>query len=347
MTTLVLSDLHLGARSSILATPAVRARLLERLGDADQVVLLGDVLSLRDAPVRDVLTAAGPFLDGLAEAAHGRRVVIVPGNHDHRLAEPLLEAGPTDRRPSPLGLERIHEPESGLAAELCRRLGGCEVVVAYPGLWIRPDVYAIHGHYLDCHITVPRPESLVAAGVEGIVGRLPQGRLTAEDYEAVLAPMYAFAYRRAQSEPRNGRRAPLASLGRRARVQGWRQVQGAGGLVAGALAVGAVAGLNRAGLGPFRADLSADGLGRAGQSAMGEVVARLGVDAEHVVFGHTHHAGAVAGEPRLVNPGSWVHDRRLIGDEGDRSPYWPGRYVTVGHSGPPEIESVMAEAAAR
>ena len=344
MTTLVLSDIHLGYRACILATPALRERLFERVAEADRVVLLGDLLSLRHAPLRDVIAAATPFLDGLREVA--QRVVIVPGNHDHRLAEPLLE-GPADRRPEPLGLERIEPAERGLAGELARMLEGCETSLAYPGLWLRPDVYAIHGHYLDCHSTVPRPESLVAAGVEGWVGRLPDGPLTAEDYEGVLAPMYAFAYRNAQSGPRNGRRAPLASLGRRARVQGWRRVQGISGLVAGAVAAGTVAGLNRAGLGPFRTDLSVEELGRAGNRAMGEVVSRLGVGAEHVIFGHTHHAGRVEGAPALVNAGTWVHEPFVIGDDGERSPYWPGRYVVVEDSGPPRLMSLMQEAAAR
>ena len=344
MTTLVLSDLHLGYRSSTLATPAVRERLFERVAEADRVVLLGDLLSLRHAPVRDVLAAAAPFLDGLREVAE--EVVIVPGNHDHRLAEPLLE-GPADRRPEPLGLERIEPADRGLAGELARMLEGCETTLAYPGLWLRPDVYAIHGHYLDCHITVPRPESLVAAGVESWVGRLPDGPLVAEDYEGVLAPMYAFAYRNAQSGPRNGRGAPLASLSRRARVQGWRRVQGLSGLLAGALAVGAVAGLNRAGLGPFGTDLSVEELGCAGDRAMAEVVQRLGVDADHVIFGHTHHAGPAEGAPALLNAGTWVHEPIVIGDDGDRSPYWPGRYVVVEESGPPRLESLMQSAAAR
>jgi predicted phosphodiesterase len=342
MATLVLTDLHLGARSSILSTPAIRERLIERVAEADQVVLLGDVLALRSAPVHDVLAAAQPFLRGVADAFRGQRVVIVPGNHDHRLAEPLLEQGAVSRAPAPLGLERVAAAEGGLAGEIARRLAGCDVEIAYPGLWIRPDVYAIHGHYLDCHFTVPRPESLLAAGMEGIVGRLPAGRLTAEEYEEVLAPIYAFAYRRAQSAPRNGRSAPLASLARRARAQGWRQVKGVGGLMAGALAVGAVAGLNRARLGPFHRDLSVEELGRAGIRAMAEVVERLGVDADHVIFGHTHRAETADG---LINAGSWVHERTLIADEGERSPYWPGRYVTVGDFGPPQIESVMAEAA--
>ena len=37
--------------------------------------------------------------------------------------------------------------------------------VAYPGLRLRPDVYATHGHYLDLPLTVPRIESVVASAM--------------------------------------------------------------------------------------------------------------------------------------------------------------------------------------
>ena len=31
---------------------------------------------------------------------------------------------------------------------------GTPVQLAYPGVWLRDDVYATHGHYLDCHSEV-------------------------------------------------------------------------------------------------------------------------------------------------------------------------------------------------
>ena len=81
--------------------------------------------------------------------------------------------------------------------------------------------------------------------------------------------------------------------------------------------------MNRLGLGPFGADISAHELRRAGLRAMGEVVSRLGVqDARHVIFGHTHRAGPLPGESegwwlpggaRLTNTGSWIYERRVRG----------------------------------
>ncbi len=61
MRSAVISDLHLGTRleSDVLRRPEVRARLFDALGDVDRVVLLGDVLELRQRPVAEVLEIAG------------------------------------------------------------------------------------------------------------------------------------------------------------------------------------------------------------------------------------------------------------------------------------------------
>ena len=87
MLTAVISDLHLGARpvNDVLRQPAARARLLPLLAGVDQLVLLGDVLELRQAPLGAALDAARPVFQELGETLRGRRVVIVPGNHDHAL----------------------------------------------------------------------------------------------------------------------------------------------------------------------------------------------------------------------------------------------------------------------
>ncbi len=47
---------------------------------------------------------------------------------------------------------------------------------AYPGLWVREDVYATHGHYLDCHLTIPTLERL-GIGAMGRVMRRPAARV--------------------------------------------------------------------------------------------------------------------------------------------------------------------------
>src|SRR4051794_20954385 len=93
MRTAIVSDLHLGAASGedLGRDPAIRRLLLEEIASADRLVLLGDVLELRELPLARVLESVRPFFEELGEAMAGRRIVPVPGNHDHRLAEPLLE----------------------------------------------------------------------------------------------------------------------------------------------------------------------------------------------------------------------------------------------------------------
>ena len=151
--------------------------------------------------------------------------------------------------------------------------------VAYPGLWVRPDVYAIHGHYLDSHLTVPTLERLSVGAMSRLLGR-PPGRFdSAADYEAVGAPI--FAWRDAISrEARTGsalnglatvaagepsgattgprRTATAASDRRRPGPQRVAAPPAAGSApraLVGSFPI-AVAALNRAGLGPLRADIS-------------------------------------------------------------------------------------------
>src|SRR5947207_8431297 len=87
MVTAILSDLHLGTRSQadVLRKPALRRILFERLEDADQIVLLGDVLELREQPLPAVLEIALPFFEEFGEALPDRRVIVLGGNHDHRI----------------------------------------------------------------------------------------------------------------------------------------------------------------------------------------------------------------------------------------------------------------------
>ena len=70
MVTAVISDLHLGTRTKadLLARPEVRGRLMSELASADQVVLLGDSIELRDGPASEVLATAAPFFEELGEA---------------------------------------------------------------------------------------------------------------------------------------------------------------------------------------------------------------------------------------------------------------------------------------
>jgi hypothetical protein len=192
MRTALISDLHLGAvgGADVARRPEALERLVEALAPADRIVLLGDLLEMRERSVADLLDVTRPFFDGLADAAAGKRVTLVAGNHDHALAEPWL----TRERLSadPLAAENEWGVEAGErdgpAGWIASRLSGAEVTIAYPGLRLRPDVYAVHGHYLDLHLTVPRLESIAASAMARMTGR---GRDpgSAAGYEAVLAPL--------------------------------------------------------------------------------------------------------------------------------------------------------------
>jgi hypothetical protein len=354
--TVLISDLHLGTASNgdVLRRPAALAALTERLATVDELVLLGDVVELREAALRDVLRAARPVLREIGRALAGRRITIVPGNHDHQLAAPLLERlnASEDGR---LELETVAAPPAGGAlAAVADALAGAEVRLAYPGLWVRPDVFATHGHYLDAHNTVPTLERLAVGVVERLIGGLPGGRLRPDDYEAALGPVYALAFTFAQASP-----AARRLVGGGPSMRAWRRLAGSSGarpglhvrLVGGALVGTAVAGLNRAGVGPLRADLSAAELRRAGLRGIGDVIERLGVEAGHVIFGHTHRAGPYPGDEgwtlpggaRLLNTGSWVEEPTFLGGVPHESPYFPGTWVLVPRSGPPRLERLLDE----
>lgn len=352
MRTLIVSDTHLGSRtgSDVLRHPEARAKLLEALDGVDRLVLLGDVLELRHGPATEALEPGLPVLREIGAAlAAEAEVVIVPGNHDHALVAPWLEERAAEGGVS-LGLaESVPAVDAGPVAAACAQaLGPARTRVAYPGLWLRDDVYATHGHYLDRHTTTPMFERLAIGGMRRVVRGRDGERQTPEDYEAFLAPLYAFLHVVARyTAPGAGRRRQAASSG------AWKALQKKGpgrrrSLKARALAVAfplAIWLANRLGLGPLSMDVSGPQLRRAGARAMGEVVQRLGIEADHVIFGHTHRAGPKKDDDpaewtaptgaRLWNSGCWVYDTTFLKDGETKNPYWPGPVIELGHEGPP------------
>lgn len=351
MRTAVVSDLHLGALggADIARDPGVRERLVEVLGAADRVVLLGDALELRERPLAQALEVAQPLIAALGSALAGRTLVFVPGNHDHALAEPWLARLRLDGEElAPDGDWRV-DPGDGAMGRLAAAMPEVELRLAYPGLWLRPDVYATHGHYLDLDLTIPRLESIAAS----IMGRLTgRGRncTSAAGYEAVLGPIYAFYERLA-----DGARPQALSRGGTLSRTVWRHVTGerpAGRVLLGKVAIpGAVAALNQLGLGPFRAELTGAELRRAGLAAMARVADALAPQAEHVVFGHTHRAGPLEGDDlaewttlsgsRLWNSGTWFHESAFIQDSDLDNPYLPGTVLTLEDEGVPRLENAL------
>jgi predicted phosphodiesterase len=361
--TLVVSDLHLGGSSgaAVLERPAAREALFAALDDIDRLVLLGDLLELRHGPRHEAIERARPFLRELGRAFAGREVVVLAGNHDHALIERWRrlseeaggrdgmdvgvhgEPGGTSTASASVALEqRMDAAEaSSMLAAIAEWAEPARVSAAYPGLWLRDDVYATHGHYLDCHLSVPTMECLGIGMTARALGKRTSELESVVDYEGVTAPVYAWIDAVARQAPTGsalngqstvrmwralgGDRNPAerggGAAGRREGGAGADGASAAGDVavstgVAGLAALGpalrrralasalpvAVAALNRFGLGSFRADISAPELRRAGLRAMGEVVDRLGVGDKHVIFGHTHRAGPRPGD----DPGEWL-----------------------------------------
>lgn len=357
MRTLVVSDLHLGTRKrvDVLRRPELRSALLERVTSVDRVVLLGDVLELRDGPLRETLPAARSFFEQLGEALPDGEIVLAPGNHDHALIAPWFEHRGVDVPAATLGVEqRIGARDAAPAvAAMSRWLGGDRLEVAYPGLHLRDDVYATHGHYLDVHLTVPTFERL-AIGVTGRVLKRPATAVaTVEDYESTLAPMYAWIHAVARHASATG-----STFDGGGTVAAWRALAGSGPrsarmrLLKAAFPVG-IGALNRLGIGPLLPGLSAVQLRQAGLRAMGQVVQRLGIGAAHVIFGHTHRTGPLPGDDpsewrapngaALHNAGCWVYETTFMNRTAGESPYWPGGCILVEDEGPPQLLRLLSD----
>jgi len=313
--TLIVSDLHLGSasRADLLRVPEFRAPLFDALREADRLVLLGDLLELRDGPPHEAMKAARPFFEELGRAFSGREVVIVAGNHDHALVAPWLarrgELGEAD----PLGLEqRLAVSASPMLATLAQWAEPVRLSASYPGVWLRDDVYATHGHYLDCHAGVTSGERLMIAVARRIPGRSSCPR-SVDDYESVTGPVYArldaFAVLRRLAYSRTAAR-----------------------------------------LGRLLTGLRGDELVRAERRAMGEAAARLELGDAYVVFGHTHRAGPFSGEDelqwrgrlgaRLINCGCWLGDNAVSDFARGRTTCLRGTCVVVEDAGPPTVASL-------
>lgn len=352
MRTLVLSDLHLGSTTGadILRRPDVLVRLQRELATTDRLVLLGDVLELRHGPIADAWAAAEPVLTQIGAALpDDAEIVLVAGNHDHELVRPWLDA-----RSRVLGLEQQIKPAtaSPLARRIAGVLGAGRVTVAYPGVWLREDVYAFHGHYLDVHTRVPTFERLAAGLMTRIAGGLEeQGTIGPDSYERILAPMYAWIHASAQRAREGQVGAGAGSAGKI-----YEALHGDGRrpmrmrVLLAALPFG-VRGLRMLGLGALSSDLSAEGLLMGSLDAMGHAVDRLDIGADHIIFGHSHRPGPLRNDDLLHwrtdsgawlhNTGSWVHEPAFTGATGMRHAYWPGTAIRLDDRKAPKLVRLL------
>ncbi len=349
MRTAIISDLHLGVASDedVLRDPGVRRALFEEIAGADHLVLLGDVVELRNLPLGPSMERSRPFFEELGEVLGETEVTLVPGNHDARLAEPLLDelsiaGGPT------LGLEHRHAPSPGPAAMIDGWLGRARLKLAYPGVWLRDDVYATHGHYMDTHLTLPRAECVAAATMTRLSKPVPP-RATPADYERVLRPLYGFAYGLAQALPvRRRRNGPFEKA--------WETLAGErkNGFKGRAARAGfplAIRGLNRLLRADFEPDVTPAAIFRSGVEAGKEMATRLGVDDVHVITGHTHRGGPLPDEPSwplprggtLHNTGSWVFASAFHQPGTPPNSYWPGTVTWLEEDQPPRRVQLLLD----
>jgi len=353
MRTAIISDLHLGNGfgEDILRNAEVRQILLEEIRSADRLILLGDVLELRELPLARVLESARPFFEELGKAMAGRQVVLVPGNHDHRLAEPLLER--LDLTGKTLGLEQHAEPEGEVAERIAAWLGEAELKLAYPGIRLRDDTYATHGHYMDCHLSLPRLECITAAAVMRAFGPLPERPGPAE-YERVLRPIYGLSFGLAQGG--------VSLQASRPSVRAWRAISGRNhgrsrvrqAALKTAVGVGAPAGIwaiNRLLRAEFDSSFSTDSISGSGIAAATELAARMEIGAAHVITGHTHRGGPgdteaewpLPGGGRLHNTGSWVFASAFHHPGTPPNAYWPGMVTWLEDDDPPRRTRLLVE----
>lgn len=150
-----ISDLHLGDPRSMLEDEAGRAELVQAIADAcalrgvHTLVLAGDVLELALASEESAYRSARALFRELNRIQGLDRVVVVIGNHDHRLFEDIPD-------PLPEKLGREYEAGTRFHREVSDVVDRLRVTVVYPG-WSVPveggSVHFTHGHYFDRLIT--------------------------------------------------------------------------------------------------------------------------------------------------------------------------------------------------
>ncbi len=304
-----------------LDDPAAVGTLARAIAGYDRLVLLGDVVELRERPIQDALAAASRVLPQLvAGLGEGSEVLVVFGNHDHQLQ---------------------FQSEALSQIEWMLSQNGAHVRFEYPGVWLRDDVYAQHGHYLDRHTTTPAFERLAAGAMARFI-KLPLSAMSeVRDYERLLAPVYAWMY----SISQNGDGEVDASDGGGS-TRLLKRMRHARTLEKLALETGVravVAAVSRAGLGPLTGDLSDAQLRRASLIAYGEVLSGLGLMPRYALFGHTHRAGPLPHDNKdewvigagtaLVNTGCWVNEHFTV-DHVVENPYRPGFAVELDSDAP-------------
>jgi hypothetical protein len=330
--TLVVSDLHLGTR---LGRDVLRRRepleaLLDAVAAADRLVLLGDVVELLEGRATRAMEIAAPVVRAIgARLGAEGEAIVVPGNHDAPLVRPWLRV-----HGGPRAVDAAIPPDATPAlATLAGWLAPARVRVHYPGVWLADGIWATHGHYLDLHLM---PESGYGIA-RGLIGRLPRDGATPGDYERPGKPHAT----RAEALMTRWLPRPLAVA--------WDDLAE---LLRAATMPGIARRSVRLSLAPLVARVLGAQVRHASLPALARVVHRLGVGAEHVVFGHVHRLGPLPGDdprrwqgpggsPLMANTGSWTYEPLLVHRARPPHPYWPGGAVVLEDDGPPRAIGLL------
>lgn len=334
MRTLVISDLHLGARlqHGVLTWPEPLRRLLRALDGIDRLVLLGDSVELLEGQTAQAMETARPVLEAIgSRLGEQREVILVPGNHDWQLVGSWIRAqGPELPTDASVPLEA-----TALLADVTSWLSPARVRVHYPGVWLNDRVFATHGHYLDRHLL---PVSAFGMA-RGLLGRVPREGSTPIDYERAGGPsvtrLEALLTRRL---PR-----PLAAL-----------VEDLAELIRAATMPRVPKRLFDRRMAPLLASLLGLQMRRASIPALVRVIRNLGVDADWVLFGHVHRLGPLdrdfpaqwrgaGGRPRVANTGSWTYEPLLLHRAAPQHPYWPGGAVLLEDGRDPRAIALLSD----
>ena len=291
--------MHLGQGGGISVLELARPleRLLEAVRHYDRLVLLGDVIELAEAHDSHSVPIAEPVLRAISTALRpGAEVVLVPGNHDHALIQTWSRA-----EGESLAREAIvpHDA-SPLLARVVACLGADRVQVCYPGIWLRDDIWATHGHYLNHYL---RPVSSIGL-LHPRHRQTPADPRLPADYE-YIANSPAKPHMRDGLPPQRWHDRAVPPL-----------------------------------LAPLMTRLLARQVRNHSLPALAHAVHALGVQAPWVVFGHVHRLGPMPGDAaapwlgltegqRLLNTGSWRFEPVIGHRIHPPHPYWPGGAVAI------------------
>ena len=274
-------------------------------------------------PLAAALEIARPFFDELGAVVGDGRVVMVPGNHDHHLLDDWLERRRLDGA-APLGLEQRIPIDAGPLAELTARDGQDRGRARVPrrvaaGRASTPPTattsIATSPSRASSASRSPRSsESSAAPGTRPTTSSLPTATRD-RSHRTTTSASRPRCTRSCSRSPRAAARRRSGWAGQTRRPgSGRRSAAGTGGRLA--YAAGCSARLRYPGRSGSRigsgSDRSSPISHRArsparGLAAIGEVVRQLGIEADHVIFGHTHRRGPIrarSGGASKTGPGS-------------------------------------------